>query len=1070
MTFSQAPHQTHSVLVVDDDDKIREMLHRVLSREGFDVMMATSPVEASSLLDERLPCMVLMDVMMPGMDGFEFCRCLKQNPRTAHLPVALISARTEESDVQEGILAGAVDYIKKPFDKDELRMRVRSHIRLHEATAEQQRLHKHMEVISSAAKDAIILIDNDGKIFHWNEAAEAIFGYAQNEALGRHLHKLLVPQRSYASYCEAFPRFQQTGEGAEVGKTRELTAVRKSGEEFPIELSLAKASIDGKWCAVGVVRDISNRKSMEDALRKSENQYRSLYKLSRDALVTLGPPTWKFSSCNHAALKLFAVESEDEFMKLGPWDVSPERQPQGHLSSELAKANIEKAMREGSANFNWMHMRVTGEAFPGNVLLTRVDSGGEPILQATVRDVTERVQAEAALQASEAKYRASFEDASVGQALTSKTGKFLEVNPALANMLGYSLSELTGKTFTELTHPEDVTMSLDAHRSLYGGQRVIRMEKRYLRKDGTIFWADVNIAALRDSSGEVDQCVTHIVDLSERKCMEERLRVEEAALRYSEQFARSTVDALSAHIAIVDESGFIIMVNSAWRQFASENSVAVENLSQGANYLDICDAAEGRDSEGAAEFAAGIRAVLQGQRDEFALEYLCSSPEEVRWFVGRVTRFPDASVNRVVIAHENVTERKRAEEVTREGSAFLDTLLNAIPVPIFYKDANGQYSGANRAFADFFGKAAEDILGKTVLDVYPRKVAEYFVIKDRELLAQQGIQIFDAQLENSSGKMRDVVFHRATFTHANGRAAGLIGALLDVTDRKQMEAELGHARKLEAVGQLAAGIAHEINTPAQYVGDGIYFLKESFENVQQLVVKYHKALEALERCGKNPELLNEIRAFENEIDLEYMLANAPGSFDRCIDGVSRISTIVRAMKEFSHPDQREKSPADLNQALQSTLIIARNEYKYVADLETEYGDLPHVLCHLGDLNQAFLNLIVNAAHAIGEVVGKSGEKGKIGIRTLQENDTVRIDLTDTGAGIPESIRERVFDPFFTTKEVGKGSGQGLAIARSVVVDKHGGTLTFNSEVGRGTTFTIRLPIGGNRSGPGECHS
>ena len=315
--------------------------------------------------------------------------------------------------------------------------------------------------------------------------------------------------------------------------------------------------------------------------------------------------------------------------------------------------------------------------------------------------------------------------------------------------------------------------------------------------------------------------------------------------------------------------------------------------------------------------------------------------------------------------------------------------------------------------------------------------------------------------------MRDVVFHRATFTHANGRSAGLIGALLDVTDRKQMEADLGHARKLEAVGQLAAGIAHEINTPAQYVGDGICFLKESFENAQHLVVKYHRAMEALERHGQYPELVNEIREFENEIDLEYMLANAPASFDRCIDGVSRISTIVRAMKEFSHPDQREKSPADLNQALQSTLIIARNEYKFVAELETEYGDLPHVLCHLGDLNQVFLNLIVNAAHAIGDIVGKSGEKGKIRVRTLQENDTVRIDLTDSGAGIPESIRERVFEPFFTTKEVGKGSGQGLAIARSVVVDKHGGTLTFSSEVGHGTTFTIRLPIDGNRLGRGE---
>jgi signal transduction histidine kinase len=166
------------------------------------------------------------------------------------------------------------------------------------------------------------------------------------------------------------------------------------------------------------------------------------------------------------------------------------------------------------------------------------------------------------------------------------------------------------------------------------------------------------------------------------------------------------------------------------------------------------------------------------------------------------------------------------------------------------------------------------------------------------------------------------------------------------------------------------------------------------------------------------------------------------------------------MKEFAHPDQNEKAPADLNQALQTTLNIARNEYKYVAEITTEFGELPLVRCHVGDLNQVFLNLIVNAAHAIGDRVGQRGSKGTIRIRTLREGDSVRIDIADTGSGIPASIRHRIFDPFFTTKEVGKGTGQGLAIARSIVVTKHHGSLTFDSEVGQGTTFTILLPMAG----------
>jgi signal transduction histidine kinase len=165
------------------------------------------------------------------------------------------------------------------------------------------------------------------------------------------------------------------------------------------------------------------------------------------------------------------------------------------------------------------------------------------------------------------------------------------------------------------------------------------------------------------------------------------------------------------------------------------------------------------------------------------------------------------------------------------------------------------------------------------------------------------------------------------------------------------------------------------------------------------------------------------------------------------------------MKEVAHPDRKEKVPANLNQALQTTLAIAKNEYKYVAEVTTEFGDLPAVLCHVGDLNQVFLNLIVNAAHAIGDVVGQSGGKGAIRIKTSQEGSLARIDIADSGAGIPQAVRQRIFEPFFTTKEVGKGTGQGLAIAHSIVVTKHGGSLTFDSEVGKGTTFTIRLPIG-----------
>jgi signal transduction histidine kinase len=274
--------------------------------------------------------------------------------------------------------------------------------------------------------------------------------------------------------------------------------------------------------------------------------------------------------------------------------------------------------------------------------------------------------------------------------------------------------------------------------------------------------------------------------------------------------------------------------------------------------------------------------------------------------------------------------------------------------------------------------------------------------------------------------------------------------------RLKLEGELHLSQKLESVGQLAAGIAHEINTPTQFVSDSIHFIHEGFSDISGLCDLYREMAATV--ASVDSDIQRRIADAERTSDLEFLLQQIPKSFTRCFDGIERIASIVRAMKEFAHPDTREKSYADINRAILNTLTICHNEYKYVADVQTDFAELPQVPCHVGDLNQVFLNLTVNAAHAIASVVGDSGARGKLTIRTSLEQDFVRIEFEDTGCGIPESIRDRVFEPFFTTKEVGRGSGQGLAIARNIVVEKHGGGLAFESTPGRGTTFTIRLPL------------
>jgi signal transduction histidine kinase len=291
----------------------------------------------------------------------------------------------------------------------------------------------------------------------------------------------------------------------------------------------------------------------------------------------------------------------------------------------------------------------------------------------------------------------------------------------------------------------------------------------------------------------------------------------------------------------------------------------------------------------------------------------------------------------------------------------------------------------------------------------------------------------------------------------------LYGLILDVSDQRRLELELRQAQKLESVGRLAAGVAHEINTPVQFVSDSVRFVRDSITELSTVLDQHRSLCRAVADGQATAEQAAAVSQAEQDADVDYLLENVPSALERSLEGLDRVATIVRSMKEFAHPDKREMSAIDLNQSIQSTLTIARNEYKYVADVETDFGELPRVLCHGGDVNQAILNIVVNAAHAIGDLVAGTEDKGRIVVRTRCDGDQAVVSIADTGGGIPETVRHRVFDPFFTTKEVGKGTGQGLAIARSVITEKHHGELSFESEMGVGTTFTIRLPIDGGVS-------
>jgi signal transduction histidine kinase len=285
----------------------------------------------------------------------------------------------------------------------------------------------------------------------------------------------------------------------------------------------------------------------------------------------------------------------------------------------------------------------------------------------------------------------------------------------------------------------------------------------------------------------------------------------------------------------------------------------------------------------------------------------------------------------------------------------------------------------------------------------------------------------------------------------------------EVRARERAELDLRQAHKLEAVGRLAAGVAHEINTPVQFIGDSMNFIRDALGDLTPLIRRYQGLRQAAEKELSLRQISEEIARNEEDADLEYALENVPQALERSLDGLKRVATIVRSLKEFAHPDHKDMAPIDLNQAIESTLVICKHEYKLVADIETDFQPLPPVTCHPGEINQVILNIVVNAAHAIEETVGATGARGVIRVRTMRGGDDVVISIADTGSGIAPEIRDRIFEPFFTTKEVGKGTGQGLAVARSLI-ENHGGKLTFTSSPGQGTMFIVRLPFGREAGG------
>jgi len=399
-------------------------------------------------------------------------------------------------------------------------------------------------------------------------------------------------------------------------------------------------------------------------------------------------------------------------------------------------------------------------------------------------------------------------------------------------------------------------------------------------------------------------------------------------------------------------------------------------------------------------------------------------------------------------------------------SSLLQGALDASEHHVLITDRKGRIVFANLSLAERHGRVREELIGESVEQIVRTdNHSPAQLEKMRQAMRESRPIRVVVQGVHSSGRPLWLSLNITPLPGPDGRASHFVGIATDITqsvedsrikkelqerietreqERDRLALELRMAQKLEAVGRLASGVAHEINTPMQYVSDNVTFLSDSVDDLSSVIEAYR-----VDRARGD--------TVAAEVEADYLLSELPKAMERAREGLKRVTNIVRAMKEFSHPSTEAQSTADINKALETTLEVARNEYKHSAVVELNLAPLPLISCNIGALNQVFLNLLVNASHAI-ESSGKNVSTGRIGITTQHAGAEIIITFEDNGCGITPENLDKVFDPFFTTKEVGKGTGQGLAISRSIVVDRHGGALDVHSIVGTGTRFTIRLPL------------
>jgi two-component system NtrC family sensor kinase len=757
------------------------------------------------------------------------------------------------------------------------------------------------------------------------------------------------------------------------------------------------------------------------------------------ALAFARPPSLVLSDVNMAGANGFAVLQE---LRSRPQTAGI---PVIIMTGETHKVDARFSMEKGADDYLQKPFRV-------EQLLAAVGARLERYEAAEVKNRSERADTEEKLKL----LTSALEAAANGIVITERTGHIVWVNQAFTRLTGYAASEVTGKTPAVLNSGcQNREFFAGMWNTILAGQ-VWQGELINRRKDGSHYYEGMTITPVRNTAGDIQNFIAIKQDISDRKKVEHALAAERDLLQ-------SLMDNLPDYIYFKDAESRFTRINQA---LARHLGLPGPDEAIGKSDADFFSLREARqklvDERRLLITGEPILGLMEEQECAGKKTWVLSTKVPLRDAAGEITGL--VGISRDVTAHklaelERLAMQSRYQVLFESASEAIMTMSDGI-----FLDCNPatlrMFHCADKA--QFITSSVSDFSPPGQPDGTPSPTAAERHITEALKL---GAKRYEWTHRRRDGEDFPAEVSLTAFWLGDCRVVQ--ATVRDLTAQKKVEKEkqlmdmhLRQSQKLESIGQLAAGIAHEINTPTQYVGDNTRFLKDAFNGIFSVLRNQEKLLAAAKQSALTPESFAQNDALIIASDLEYLCKQVPQAISETLEGIDRVSKIVGAMKEFSHPGGREKSLADLNQAIVSTVTVARNEWKYVADLTTSLEpNLPLIPCFLGEFNQVILNLVVNAAHAIEDVIKKQpGTKGRITIHTRRDGDQVEVRVSDTGTGIPAAHRQKVFEPFFTTKGVGKGTGQGLSIVYSNIVKRHGGTVSFETETDRGTTFIIRLPV------------